>query len=79
MERSLALGAKLHDTSPWMQKAKEGREAIALSIAAEHEKLKGYPFTEKEVEDALEILRKQTLAKLAAEEERQRKSWPKPE
>lgn len=77
MDRSLALGKKLHDTSPWMHKAQAGTEAIAAAIAAEHEKLKAYPFTEKEVEDALEILRKQTLAKLAAEEERQRKSWPK--
>lgn len=77
MDRSLALGEKLHDRSPWMQKAKAGREAIATAIAAEHEKLKAYPFSEKEVEDALAILEKQTLAKLAAEEERQRKNWPK--
>jgi hypothetical protein len=77
MDRSLALGAKLHDESPWMEQARVGKAAIAESIAAEHERLKAYPFTEKEVEDALEILRKQTMAKLAAEEERQRKNWPK--
>lgn len=77
MDRALALGAKLHDASPWMTQAKVGRAAIGEAIAAEHDRLKAYPFTEKEVEDALEILRKQTLAKLAAEEERQRKNWPK--
>lgn len=79
MDRSLALGDKLHDRSPWMQKAKKGREAIRVAIDAEHERLKAYPFSEKEVEDALAILQKQTLAKLAAEEERQRKHWPKSE
>lgn len=77
MGRSLALGERLHDVSPWMEQARVGRTAIAEAIAAEHERLKAYPFSEKEVEDALEILRKQTMAKLAAEEERQRKNWPK--
>ena len=77
MERSLALAEKLGDLSPWRERAKEDRETIRLAIDAEHKRLEAYPWTEKEVEDALEILRKQTLAKLAAEEERQRKSWPK--
>lgn len=73
--RALALGERRGEQSVWLQRAELTKQRIDQAIEAEHQALRGLPYSEEEVEKAIEILRRQAMAKLAAEEERRSKQW----
>ena len=68
MERTLVLGEQQLDSSAWVNRAKEAKRDIDQAIDEEKAILKSFPFTEEEVQKALDILRKK------AEKEAERRS-----
>ena len=58
MNRTLALAAKTDDHSSWVKRAEDTKAELEASLAEEKAQLAKFPFTEAEVEKALEIMKK---------------------
>ncbi len=65
MERTLALGERTGVASSWMTRAEEARSDMARILAEEKVKIAAFPFTEAELERALEIMKQNALKKAA--------------
>jgi hypothetical protein len=53
VEQTIALGERTSDSSPWIARAREAKEAMLASLAEEKAQLAAMPFTEDEVKKAL--------------------------
>ncbi len=63
MEQTVALGDRTADSSPWIQRAREGLEDMKTALAEEKARLKEMPFSEDEVKEALaQLTKRATLA-----------------
>lgn len=62
MDRTIALGDKLQDASNWVTRAKATKTDIEKAIEEEKAALKKLPYTEEEVQKALDILKKKVIA-----------------
>jgi hypothetical protein len=66
MNRTLALAEKTNDTSSWVKRAQDMKSDMEASLVEEKAQLAKFPFTEKEVEEALEIMKKNAQKKATA-------------
>lgn len=74
MDRTIALGEKLEENSSWIDKSRATKKAIEAAIEQEKETIKHLPYSESDVQAALEIMKKKAGAKAEKEaEERQKK------
>lgn len=75
-KRTIALGENRLDSSAWIRRAEEMKRGIERAIEEEKTALQAFPFTEQEIEGALEILKqkaeKERVAKEAKEARRAR-------
>lgn len=58
IEQTIALGERTADTSPWIQRAREAKEEMETALADEKAQIAKMPFTEAEVNEALDLLKK---------------------
>jgi len=58
LEQTIALGERTSDSSLWMARAREARALMQAALADEREQIAKMPFTEGEVQKALELLKK---------------------
>lgn len=63
IEQTIALGDRTSDTSPWMARAREAREEMRAALAEEETQLARLPFTEAEVQTALDLLKKRSTSR----------------
>jgi hypothetical protein len=68
MKRTLELGEKQLDSSAWVRRAVAARVDIELAIEEERAVLKTFPFTEEEIQGALDILKAKAEKKRVADE-----------
>jgi tetratricopeptide (TPR) repeat protein len=68
MKRTLELGEKQLDSSSWVRRAQAARVDIELAIDEERAVLKTFPFTEEEIQGALDILKAKAEKKRLADE-----------
>jgi tetratricopeptide (TPR) repeat protein len=68
MKRTLELGEKQLDSSAWVRRAQAARVDIELAIEEERAVLKTFPFTEGEIQGALDILKAKAEKKRVADE-----------
>ncbi|MDB4993445.1 MAG: hypothetical protein JWM74_877 [Myxococcaceae bacterium] len=68
MKRTLELGEKQLDSSAWVRRAQASRVDIELAIEEERAVLKTFPFTEEEIQGALDILKAKAEKKRVADE-----------
>lgn len=73
MKRTLALGDRTGVASAWMKRAEAAKKEMEKALEDEKGVLKSFPFTEEELEKALEIMKK----KAAADAEKAEKAGPK--
>ena len=64
MKRTLELATKTSDASTWTKRAEASRKEIDLALEEEKAQIKKNPFTEEELQKALDVLQKKTLAKV---------------
>jgi tetratricopeptide (TPR) repeat protein len=62
MEQTVALGERTADSSPWIERAREARQEMQTALDDEKAQIARMPFTEADVNAALEILKKKTAA-----------------
>lgn len=75
MDRTIALGEKLDENSSWIDKSRATKKAIEKAIEDEKEIIKKLPYSEDDVQKALEIMKRKAGAKAEKEaEERQKKA-----
>jgi hypothetical protein len=60
MEQTIALGERTSDSSAWMQRAREAKAEMDTALADEKAQIERMPFTEAEVNAALDLLKKKT-------------------
>ncbi len=77
MGRTLALTPQ-SDTAAWVTRAQETRAGIQQALEEEKAILKTFPFTEEEVQGAIEIMKKKAEAKRIADEKAAERRAPKP-
>jgi hypothetical protein len=58
IEQTVALGERTADTSPWVRRAHEARDEMQTALADEKAQIDKMPFTEAEVNEALDLLKK---------------------
>jgi tetratricopeptide (TPR) repeat protein len=61
LEQTIALGERTSDSSPWIQRAREAKQDMEAALAEEKAQLNRMPFTEEEVNTALELLKKKVV------------------
>ena len=71
-KRTIALGENRLDSSAWIRRAEEMKRGIERAIEEEKTALQAFPFTEQEIEGALEIL-KQKRRRTASPKRRKRR------
>jgi tetratricopeptide (TPR) repeat protein len=80
MTRTLELGEKQLDSSAWVHRAQAAKVDIERAIEEERALLKTFPFTEDEIQGALDILKAKAEKKRVADEKaleaRERRSRP---
>jgi hypothetical protein len=62
IEQTIALGERTSDASDWMRRARDAKEEMQAALADEQAALANMPFTEAEVQTALELLQKKVRA-----------------
>jgi hypothetical protein len=65
MDQTIALGERTNDSSPWIERAREAKAEMDTALADEKTQLDRMPFTEAEIQTALDLLQKKTLAAAA--------------
>ena len=60
--QTIALGERTSDSSPWIQRAREAKDEMETVLADEKAQIARMPFTEAEVNAALDLLQKKTMA-----------------
>ena len=65
MKRTLDLATKTNDASTWTKRAESSKKEMELALDEERAQIKKNPFTEEELQAALAVLQKKTLAKIA--------------
>ena len=68
MRRTLELGAKTSEASVWMKRAEDAKKEMELALADEKEQIAKLPFTEDELQRALDILEKKTTGRVSSQE-----------
>jgi tetratricopeptide (TPR) repeat protein len=63
MRRTLALAEKTGDTSSWVKRAEAAKAEMELAVAEEKTQIAALPFTEEELQAALDLLEKKTRAR----------------
>jgi hypothetical protein len=63
MIRTIELGEKLNDASAWLEKSRATKASIEKAIEEEKTTIAKLPYTEEEVQKALDILKKKVLEK----------------
>jgi len=61
MRRTLELSAKTGDTSAWVKRAEAAKTEMDLAVEDEKAQIARLPFTEEELQKALDILEKKTM------------------
>jgi hypothetical protein len=74
MIRTIGLGEKLGDTSVWLEKARATKVDIERAIQEEKATIAALPYTEEEVQKALDILKKKVADKQEKEQQAREKS-----
>ncbi|HEY2516887.1 MAG TPA: tetratricopeptide repeat protein [Polyangiaceae bacterium] len=67
MDRTLALAEKTGDDSAWVRRAEDAKRAMGQALDEEKAQIAKLPFTEEELEKALEILKKKVTKSPAAD------------
>ncbi|HEX8792368.1 MAG TPA: hypothetical protein VF765_15545 [Polyangiaceae bacterium] len=62
MEQTVALGERTADSSAWIERAREARQEMQTALDDEKAQIARMPFTEADVNAALDILKKKTVA-----------------
>jgi hypothetical protein len=62
MEQTVALGERTSDSSSWVTRAEAALAEMQTALADEKAQIEKMPFTEAEVNQALDILQKRTAA-----------------
>ncbi len=62
LEQTLALGERTSDSSAWIDRARAARDEMRAALDDEKAKLAAMPFTEAEIQSALDVLQKRTVA-----------------
>jgi hypothetical protein len=62
IDQTIALGERMADTSPWLMRAREEKAEMETALADEKAQMEKMPFTEKEMEAAIEGLKKEAAA-----------------
>ena len=65
MKRTLALGEKTGVAAAWMKRAEELKEEMDQALEGERQILAKFPFTEEELQKALEIMKKKAAGEQA--------------
>jgi hypothetical protein len=60
IEQTIALGERTSDSSAWILRAREARDEMQTALADEKAQIEKMPFTEAEVQEALDLLKKKT-------------------
>lgn len=76
MVRTIALGEKLGDASTWLERSRATKAEIEKAIAAEKNTIASLPYTEEEVQKALDILKKKVIEKQEKEDAARAKANP---
>ena len=63
IEQTVALGDRTADSSAWIARAKEARDQMRAALADEKAALDAMPFTEAEIQEALNLLQKKAQRK----------------
>jgi hypothetical protein len=62
IEQTIALGDRTADSSAWIARAKDARERMRAALADEKAALDAMPFTQAEIQQALDLLQKKTAS-----------------
>ena len=62
MEQTVALGERTADSSAWIERAREAQHEMQTALDDEKAQIARMPFTEADVNAALDILKKRTAA-----------------
>jgi hypothetical protein len=62
IEQTIALGERTADTSMWIERAREAKAGIITALEEERAEIAKMPFTEAEVQAAMDLLQKKTRA-----------------
>jgi hypothetical protein len=62
IEQTIALGDRTADSSAWIARAKDARERMRAALADEKAALDAMPFTQAEIQQALDLLQKKAAA-----------------
>jgi hypothetical protein len=65
MRRTVALGAKVHDTSSWVTRAEAAQKEMEIALADEQAILAKFPYSEETIQKALDLMQKKVEAKRA--------------
>jgi tetratricopeptide (TPR) repeat protein len=65
MEQTVALGERTADSSAWIERAREAKQEMQTALDDEKAQIARMPFTEADVNAALDILKKKTVAAAA--------------
>jgi hypothetical protein len=65
LDQTIALGERTSDSSAWIQRARDAKDEIDTALADEKAQIAKMPFTEAEVNAALDLLQKKTAAQPA--------------
>jgi tetratricopeptide (TPR) repeat protein len=65
VRRTVDFGAKNNDSTAWVKRAEASLKEMDLALEDEKNQIAKFPFTEEELQKALDILEKKTLAKQA--------------
>ncbi len=60
LDQTIALGERTSDSSAWIQRARDAKNEMDVALADEKAQIAKMPFTEAEVNAALELLQKKT-------------------
>jgi hypothetical protein len=62
LDQTIALGERTSDSSAWIQRARDAKAEMDVALADEKAQIAKMPFTEAEVNAALDLLQKKTAA-----------------
>jgi tetratricopeptide (TPR) repeat protein len=65
LKRTLTISEAGQDSSTWIRRAEKAKAEMELALEEEKTQMKQFPFTEEELQKALDLLEKKTLAKPA--------------
>jgi hypothetical protein len=77
MKRTLALGDKTGVATAWMKRAEAAKVEMERALEDERAQIKKFPFTEEELEKALEIMKREAAAKADKEKSGKGQGAPK--